>query len=213
MKITIIYDNTSVYTKLKADWGFSCYIETEDRNILFDAGGNGKILLDNMSVLGIDPKVIDDIFISHQHFDHIGGLSAILNENDKAVLHIPPSLRGIKYTNKIIQYNLPTELYKGIYTTGELKNIEQSLFIDTPDGSVVIIGCCHPGLESILSVYPDKNIKLIVGGLHGSTEYEVMNKAEILCATHCTKYKKEIENSYNGKYIQGGVGSVIDLKM
>ncbi|MCE7748139.1 MAG: MBL fold metallo-hydrolase, partial [Candidatus Heimdallarchaeota archaeon] len=38
MKITIVYDNTSLRDDLEADWGFSCYIEHLGTNILFDTG-------------------------------------------------------------------------------------------------------------------------------------------------------------------------------
>ncbi len=210
-RIIILYDNTSISPKLKADWGFSCLIETEDRNILFDTGGNGKILLENMSLLEIDPKRIDDIFISHQHFDHIGGLSAILNENSKAVVHIPRSLKGIKYPNKVISYDNSQVLYENIYSTGELNGDEQSLVIKTDRGSVVIIGCCHPGLKNILSSLKEKNIYAVIGGLHGSTEFDQLKNVTKVCPTHCTKHIEEIKELYPDKYISGGAGAIIEF--
>jgi len=68
MKITLVYDN-EVYKKgLKAGWGFSCFIEIENTpKILFDTGANGFILLFNMEKFDIDPKSIEEIFISHAH--------------------------------------------------------------------------------------------------------------------------------------------------
>ena len=74
MKITIIYDNTSSRPDLKADWGFSALVEVKGKKILFDTGTNGKILLSNMGKLEINPEEIEDIFISHLHWDHTGGL-------------------------------------------------------------------------------------------------------------------------------------------
>ena len=80
MKIAILYDNTVFLSGLKPDWGFSCLVETHNRNILFDTSSNGSILLENMKKLHIDPLSINEVFVSHPHFDHIGGLSAFLNE-------------------------------------------------------------------------------------------------------------------------------------
>jgi len=35
----------------------------------------------------------------------------------------------------------PTKLYEGIYSTGELEGIEQSLCVETGKGIVIIAGC------------------------------------------------------------------------
>ena len=96
MKITIIYDNTAFQSGLKPDWGFSCLVETHNRTFLFDTGTKGSILLANMKKLDIDPLSIDEVFISHSHFDHVGGLSAFLNENNNVKIYVPTSLRGIR---------------------------------------------------------------------------------------------------------------------
>lgn len=45
---------------------------------------------------------------------------------------------------------------------------EVSLMLDTPSGEVVIVGCAHPGIETILSrvAKPGARIAMVVGGLH-----------------------------------------------
>jgi 7,8-dihydropterin-6-yl-methyl-4-(beta-D-ribofuranosyl)aminobenzene 5'-phosphate synthase len=45
MKATIVFDNTTTRAGLKSDWGFSCFVEANDKRILFDTGANGDILL------------------------------------------------------------------------------------------------------------------------------------------------------------------------
>jgi len=151
MKLTIIYDNTSLQHNLQADWGFAALIEAHKKRILFDTGGNGEILLNNMRTLQIDSKSISDVYISHYHFDHIGGLSHFLNENNNAIIHVPSSFRGVRNAKKVIYYDKPKEIFSQFFTTGELENIEQALAIETDKGLVIIVGCSHPKMDKILS--------------------------------------------------------------
>jgi len=53
-------------------------IETENENILFDTGAKGKILLNNIEKLDVDIEKISKIVISHEHWDHYGGLKALV---------------------------------------------------------------------------------------------------------------------------------------
>ena len=47
--------------------------------ILFDCGGDGDILVQNMKAMDIDPLSINQIVISHGHPDHLGGLLQVMN--------------------------------------------------------------------------------------------------------------------------------------
>lgn len=73
MKITITYDNEASKPDLRSDWGFSCLAEAFGSSFLFDTGARGSILLGNMKKLDIDPRMIEEIMISHDHWDHTGG--------------------------------------------------------------------------------------------------------------------------------------------
>ncbi len=213
MKLTICYDNTTKFDHLLTDWGFACIVEAHGRKILFDTGGNGRILLENLKRIDVDPASFDDIFISHPDFDHIGGLSHILNENETAVVHNPKSFRGVLYKNDVLHYDEPAMIYENLYTTGELGNREQSLIVVEDDMAVVVIGCGHPGLGLILDVarrVSDKSRIWVVGGLHGFDEFDVIDPLEKVCPTHCTKHADEIRNLYREKFIEGGVGTIIE---
>jgi 7,8-dihydropterin-6-yl-methyl-4-(beta-D-ribofuranosyl)aminobenzene 5'-phosphate synthase len=69
MKITIVYDNEVLGKGLTAGWGFSCLI---DNDVLFDTGGDGVALLNNMRELGIDSNGIKSVVLSHRHGNHTG---------------------------------------------------------------------------------------------------------------------------------------------
>ncbi len=67
---------------LKADNGISFHVEAHSgsakRNILMEVGFSKGILLHNLNLLGLDPKEIDTILISHGHPDHCGTIEEVL---------------------------------------------------------------------------------------------------------------------------------------
>ena len=211
MKATILYDNTAFRKDLQADWGFSALIEAKGKRILFDTGGSGSILLSNMRKLEIVPKEIDEVFISHAHFDHTGGLSAFLDQNNDVKVWIPRSFRGVKNAKEVIPIDNSLRLHQGIYSTGELEEIEQSLCIETQKGIVIIAGCSHPRMEHLIGVASEfGNVYGIIGGLHGNRP-ESLKNLELICSTHCTRYKHEIMFIYPERYVEGGAGKVVEI--
>jgi len=216
MKLTIVYDN-EVYKKgfgLKSNWGFSCLLETKNDKILFDCGAKGKILLNNMEKLRINPKEINKIVISHEHWDHNGGLKSIIALIKGAELY---SLEKTKINEKI-KFKLVKEsemILEGVYTTGRLEGSpidEQSLVLKGKKGYYVIVGCSHSGVENIL--YESKKFGKvigIIGGFHGFEKFNVLNDLDLISPCHCTKYKKSLEKLYPKKFIKGGVGKVFEL--
>src|SRR6056297_1066154 len=120
--VTIVYDNEALQDDLISDWGFSCLVELKNRTLLFDTGTKGDILLHNMKKLDIHPSDIDSVFLSHNHHDHVGGLSAFRDKCPDAEIFRPDFSKTIK------------EFLPSLYTTGYLKGIEQSLIIKKEDG-------------------------------------------------------------------------------
>ena len=209
MKVTIIYDNTAWDKNLKSDWGFSCLVEAFGKNILFDTGAKADILGYNMKKLKIDPMQIDEVFISHSHWDHTGGLSWFLKLNPVKV-NIPRSFALSDDNVTVMRISEKCKLHDNIYSTGELKNIEHSLIIKEDTGVTVIAGCSHPGVREILYAASEfGKVKTLIGGLHGFNEFSLIDTLENICPTHCTRFIREIQKCYPGKYIEGGAGKVI----
>ena len=156
MNLQILYDNNAG-NGFKAGWGFSCFIESDEHNIIFDTGWNGYILLYNMKIANIDPTEIDKIIISHSHWDHIGGLNHILKYARKPDIYIPKSVSSnlrneIKRDANLIEISKPQMICENVFTSGELgdKIKEQSLILETGKGIVVVTGCSYPGLEHVI---------------------------------------------------------------
>ncbi len=214
LKITIVYDNTQpVLEGLQADWGFSALVEVgNEKKILFDTGANGRILLNNMNVLGIVPSSIDEVFISHAHHDHVGGLNRFLEESGDVKLWLPPSYHRGANLPEAVFVSEPIELADGIYSTGQLGGIEQSLILESSHGMVVIVGCSHPRMENILgSASHFGDLYGIIGGLHGTMPKSLRGLA-LICPTHCTKHKARIKKLYPNAYQEGGAGRVFEIQ-
>lgn len=213
MKIIIIYDNTVYKEGLQADWGFSCLVEIKDTpKILFDTGADGDILLSNMKKLNIDPDTIDEIFISHTHFDHTGGLSAFLNVNSDVKLYTPVSFRGVHRAKEVISVSESMRIHENVFSTGELEHIEQSMAVKIDKGIVLIVGCSHPDMKHLIGAASQfGKVCAIVGGLHGFSEYELFEDFQLICPTHCTQHKAEIKSLYEKEAIEGGAGRILEL--
>lgn len=61
--------------------GNCTFVETEDTKILIDIGMNTKYITNNLEDLGIQPKDIDYIFMTHTHSDHTGALKTFIKKN------------------------------------------------------------------------------------------------------------------------------------
>ena len=65
------------------EWGYSALIEVDGKKILFDTGSRPETVLNNARELGIDLSDVEDVFLSHNHYDHTGGLLTLRRELKK----------------------------------------------------------------------------------------------------------------------------------
>ncbi len=177
INITVIYNNIPYDKDLTTSWGISIFIEGLEKSILFDTGADGSILLSNMEKLGIDPKKVETVVLSHIHLDHIGGIGAILEKNNNVSVYIPSSFPADfkdnikKMAKEVISVKKPIKVCEQVYSIGELGSWikEQSLVIDTKKGLIMITGCAHPGIVNIVRFAKDylkKDVYLVLGGFH-----------------------------------------------
>jgi 7,8-dihydropterin-6-yl-methyl-4-(beta-D-ribofuranosyl)aminobenzene 5'-phosphate synthase len=125
------------------EWGFSALVEAGGRRLLFDTGGRPGTVLENAEALGIDLAPVEDVVLSHGHWDHTGGLVPLrraLRERNPAALsraHVAPGLfvprtRGGKpfslpesaraeyqaLGGAFVEHPGPAELWPGVWLTG-----------------------------------------------------------------------------------------------
>jgi len=234
LNITVSYDNNPYRKRLTTAWGFSCVIRGTEKTILFDTGGDGSILLTNLEELGINPKEIDLVVLSHIHGDHVGGLSSFLEKNPQVVVYLPKSFpKGFKdgvkeYGAKVVEVQGPLKICQGVYSTGEQGTWikEQSLIIHTEKGSIVITGCAHPGIVKIVDKAKDLlkgDVLLVMGGFHlgGESRGEIENiisgfrklGVSYVGPCHCSgdTARQLFKEEYGENFIDVGVGRVITM--
>jgi 7,8-dihydropterin-6-yl-methyl-4-(beta-D-ribofuranosyl)aminobenzene 5'-phosphate synthase len=232
--ITIIYDNNPYDPRLNSAWGFSALVEYHDHNLLFDTGGVGLVLLENMRILKVDPTRIDSVVLSHAHEDHIGGLTALLDTGTKPVVYLLHSFSDsyksqIKQYTKVIEVSPGQSFTEGLWTTGEMGGMipEQALVIQTEYGLVIITGCAHPGIVAIVEHAQDmfaEPVDLVLGGFHLGDKSETAIKEILMdfrrlevkqvAPCHCTGADaiRLFATEFGEDFLQVGVGSVIRLE-
>jgi 7,8-dihydropterin-6-yl-methyl-4-(beta-D-ribofuranosyl)aminobenzene 5'-phosphate synthase len=179
MQIKILFDSVALDNKFSTGWGVSYLI---DGRILFDTGEKSGALLKNMKNMDVHISDIKVVVISHDHWDHRGGLWGVLKENNRLKVYACPNFsrrfknRVKSYGAQLIEADKFTQISKGVYTTGEIGGRyafkympEQALVLKTPKGVVILTGCAHPGIinviENVKQNIPD-SIYLVLGGFH-----------------------------------------------
>ena len=235
IKITVIYDNYSFKGSLETSWGFSCLITGTEKTILFDTGGNGPLLLENMSKLAIVPNEIDLVILSHAHWDHVNGVEMFLEKNHNVSVFVLESFPGefkkmvSSYGAEIIEVEKHREICKGVFSTGQLGTSikEQGLILRTEKGLILITGCAHPGIVEMAGRTKDlfnENFLFVMGGFHlnamSNKEVEnIISKLKSLnvkytAPCHCTGDSaiSLFEKHFGEQYVRIGTGKVIEIK-
>ncbi len=235
VRLTVVYDNNPMPAGLRTAWGFACVIETGETKVLFDTGGEGPLLLENMRRLGVDPADIDLVVLSHAHGDHTGGLSDFLHIHPRLPVCFPRSFP--KYLSQEIKNAGATpvrvssfaEIQPGIFTLGEFGGTipEQALAVRTARGLVIVTGCAHPGIMTIVSrakkVFGVEPLHLVIGGFHllrSSREaiLEIVKGfreagVQRVAPCHCTGDTARLifSEAYGKNYVAIGVGATIEI--
>jgi 7,8-dihydropterin-6-yl-methyl-4-(beta-D-ribofuranosyl)aminobenzene 5'-phosphate synthase len=111
-------------------------------------------------------------------------------------------------------------------TPGTLELRELSLAIRTPEGMVLLVGCSHPGIETILQASRSlsDHVHLIFGGLHLVTSADTMVtriaaalhdqwRLDQIAPGHCTGEPAfaALKRLFGAQYVYAGLGTVTEL--
>lgn len=237
MRIYVIYDNIAKKGFIPA-WGLSMLIETSDgEKVLFDTGGSGKVFEHNLRKLNLDLKGVRHIFLSHFHWDHIGGALDIAYFEKGKHFVITDGFSKV-FTNEIAlrghQVSLAREPYRfaeNFLSTGGMKtginNLkEHSLISYDGEEYILAVGCSHPGILEITRRAIDltkKPPKLVIGGFHlfNADEITLISVAEELlhlgvkyvAPNHCTgeKGREIFRDVFGDMFIDARAGEIIEI--
>ena len=232
--ITVLFDDATGEENLIPAHGMSCLIEGMERTVLFDTGCDGHILLANMETLGKDPAQVDVVVISHNHWDHTGGLWELLRRSGPVHLFIPKSFSADfgKHAEmlgaQVTAVYGPTVIDNHVFSTGEMgdKIKEQALILKAGEGVTVVTGCAHPGIVDIVRQAFEVcgcPVHLALGGFH-LRDYseervrEIIDELEGLGvervgASHCTGDMpiEMFRRTWKDSFVDFGCGAAIHL--
>jgi 7,8-dihydropterin-6-yl-methyl-4-(beta-D-ribofuranosyl)aminobenzene 5'-phosphate synthase len=145
--LTVLIDNTAI-EGLSSEHGLSFWIEYNNNRILFDTG-QSDLVLQNAKKLNVDLARADAIVLSHGHYDHTGGLKAVLDETLDAMIYLHPNAPKVRYScargkaprqvsmplencralsgfvpkGKVIYTSEPLRIYPGVMVTGAIPRV------------------------------------------------------------------------------------------
>jgi 7,8-dihydropterin-6-yl-methyl-4-(beta-D-ribofuranosyl)aminobenzene 5'-phosphate synthase len=188
MKLTCLVDDAvQPDTGFWGEHGLAYLIEADGRRVLFDTGQSGTVLLHNLELLNIDPASIDALAISHAHYDHTGGLPALLGQlrpgislfanpdlfRERFAQRDGPPKRSNELTLKRIDLPLskedlatrfalrlsdaPQEIAPGVWTTGAIS--ERTEFEGRSRGHLMAVGG-----ELVADAYRDDMALVLAAG-------------------------------------------------
>ena len=152
MKITVLADNTVIARNARGEHGLAFAIDTGGNSLLFDTG-QGLVLADNAQALGVDLGAVNTVVLSHGHYDHTGGVAAVLRQAAGTVtVHAHPDARLPKYHQdttgvrdigmseetretilggrcRFLPSRQSVEVASGVHTTGEIprQHLEEAI--------------------------------------------------------------------------------------
>lgn len=182
--VSFVYGNRPpVVQGLKRAWGFSALIQYDGKTILFNTAGREEILKNNFDVLGISPRSLDAVVISHHHWEMINGLGFIMEENPEIPIYTTETvIKNLlsdnpqwgsnfhkvdtfeEYTPNILFQNLKSSRRHG----GPRGIYEVHVILKTDKGLVIFLGCGHPQILRIIqtskALTNTDQVHLVAGG-------------------------------------------------
>ncbi len=199
IRLVVLNDNRGSPGLLN-EWGWSVYVEPEGAPpVLFDADSKPEVIEYNSRTLGVDLSGIGFAVLSHEHWDHYGGMSYVARVKGELLVHVPPGLHlWARSAGASIAVNKSGGHLEGPYyltrplLVRELMLMEHALIVDDGEHKVLIVGCSHPGVERLAEEAArlvGRPLTLVIGGFHrpDTVQLDVLAAyARYIAPAHCS---------------------------
>lgn len=140
--ICVVDNAASARSGLKTEHGVAFWIAAENGKVLFDTGASAAALKTNAKKLGLHLKDIDAMALSHAHYDHTGGIEAVLAQREDLPVFANADIFRPRYSLHDGNYDAsgfmlqrddyvgradwrlsdaPAEVVPGLWTTGRIE--------------------------------------------------------------------------------------------
>ena len=137
----------------RGEWGFSALIETDGHRILLDTGAHPETVLQNARDLKIDLSDVNEVILTHNHWDHVRGLMTLRREMMKK----NPAAFSVVHVAKGIFYSRPSPKGEDNDMIAIRKEYEATggKFIEHSEGADIFPGAWLTG--PVPRKYPERN--------------------------------------------------------
>lgn len=144
--------------------GNSIYIENTSDAILIDAGVSAKRLLSALNDKNLDTQKIRAVFVTHEHTDHIQGISVFCKKHSIPVYLTSGTLRAMQEEDKLSS----AVDYKILSGETDMGSIGVSYFHTSHDaaescGYVIDLGNQKVGVSTDLGIVTDEVHEALIG--------------------------------------------------
>ncbi len=96
MQVFVLSDNTAGSPCFLAEHGLSLLVKTGEGDVLMDTG-QGSVAMQNAEMMRQGFEGLRAVVLSHGHYDHTGGLPALLNRKGGVKVYAHPAVFEAKY--------------------------------------------------------------------------------------------------------------------